>query len=159
MADGIDMELALELSEAICRSGGTELSDLIYVAKRLKTADDLKNVRAAVELKWPKIQIAVMVDYSGPFLFWNRGDIGSIDERRHEESILDYFKDLSTRTGLAFQKFGRISGTSGPTINSKGFCKFYIETIVPSGKQRDVILTQHYTYEQAELARQTKIHQ
>lgn len=152
MTEGINIELALELSEAICRSAGTELSDLIYVAERLKTAEDLENVHAEGYGTWPPgVAISVNADYIGPIFLWKRGAIGSHAERTHEQAIFDYFKDLGDRTGLIFQTFKQISGTYTPTIHSRGFCKFSIETRPSSGKPLNIIVTQYYTYEQ-ELA-------
>ena len=146
------MELALELSEAICRSGGTELTDLIYVAERLKTADDLGNVRPEIITEIPKSHIVVKADYLGPKIFWKLEAIGSDADKRHYQEIADYFEDLGKRVGLElkYQNRGGFGG-SYPNTTSPGYKILHADASTPSGKPLNIFLTQYYTYEQ-ELA-------
>ena len=152
MADGIDMELALELLNGFCKSNSTELTDLLHVAQRLKGDGELSNLsvgminRTTLSGYIGPREVEIKADYNGErILFVPDADINS------------YFADLGIRVGLEFQNARFISGNI-PNPGQKGNQVMIADAKTPSGKPLMVELTQHYTYEQAELARQTRNH-
>ena len=153
MNEEFDVELALRLSESLCRSGMTELSDIVYVAGRLMKAEDLDNVRPGIELLskgnyQPSVPtIVVKADYVGPEKFWKYEDRGSPAEEMRVKRLINHFEDLGKRTGLEFMKLKEMNA-AGPDRVSKGYKPFSLEILAPSGKPLNIIVTQYYTLEQ-----------
>ena len=156
----LDTKLAIELFGRFCGIYEVELTDLVYIAGKMKQADDLKGVSLIIHHgdhteNWAE-NIALKATYKGTDTFWtfkclatNEGRVSTSDVE-----VEKYFQDLGQRVGLQFQN-ARHSSISGSIykyfgdgtveIPREATVKISADAIAPSGKTLQVRVSQFYT--------------